>query len=373
MNYQKFSTLLISIVIVVLLQSCLVGRFVYYNFADIKDYRIFEKRKLLPASQPFHFIHAQRILKFDSITLNNQKKIPFAQFLEKTNTVAFLIIRKDSIVYENYFSKYNAQSIVPSFSMAKSVTSLLIGCAIKDGFIASVNDAVYKYLPEFNTLQLKGITIEHLLNMTSGLKFKESYFNPFSDAAKLYYGKDLKKMLKHLKVAYPPGTHFEYQSGATQILGLVLQAALKPKSITEYFQEKIWTPIGAEYDASWSLDQKNGTEKTFCCINACAYDFAKIGQLMLNKGQWNGKEIVSQQWVNESIRQDIQKVGVDYYHYQWWISPTFKIDGDFYAQGFLGQYIYVNPKKNLVIVRLGKNPGKTSWIRMFKSIASQFN
>ncbi|HET9053029.1 MAG TPA: serine hydrolase, partial [Cyclobacteriaceae bacterium] len=163
---------------------------------------------------------------------------------------------------------------------------------------------------------------------------------------------------------------FEYVSGNTQLLGLVLERALKNKTVTEYLQEKLWKPLGMEYDASWSLDKKkNGLEKTFCCLNARARDFAKIGRLYLNKGNWNGKQIVSQKWVEVSTHADLTDGGASFYKYQWWIpSPN----GDFMAEGILGQFIYVNPAKNLVIVRLGKKHGDTDWARTFINLASRY-
>jgi len=203
--------------------------------------------------------------------------------------------------------------------------------------------------------------------MTSGLDFNESYFNPFGDAATFYYGRKLEKNIIKLKLKAKPGTQFEYNSGNPQILGLILQRVLKNKSITSYFQEKIWSKIGMQYNASWSLDRKNGLEKTFCCINARAIDFAKLGKLFMQKGKWNGKQIVPESWVRKSTSIDISNGSVAYYQYQWWL-PT--KTGDFMAQGILGQFIYINPNKNLIIVRLGENYGKTDWESLFIRLAN---
>lgn len=170
--------------------------------------------------------------------------------------------------------------------------------------------------------------------------------------------------MSKLKLKGTPGETFEYVSGNTQLLGLILERALKNKTVTQYFQEKLWTPLEMEYDASWSIDKKKqGTEKTFCCINARARDFAKIGRLYLNKGKWNGKQIVSEKWVEESTKVDTRDGSVSFYQYQWWLPST---TGDFMAEGILGQYIYVNPSKNMVIVRMGKNNGRVNWSDLFK-------
>lgn len=351
------------------LLSCKAGRFVIYNFADIKDYKKFPKRILHHDSLPFTFQEAAAGKVPQKLTVG-KKEFVFDQYLEAHKTVAFLIIRNDTIQYEHYFKGYDKASIVPSFSMAKSVMSLLIGCAIDDGLIRSVQDPVTLYIPELKKHGFDKVNIEHLLQMTSGLKFSEGYANPFGEVATFYYGRNLRKAIRKLKLKYDPGKQFDYASGNPQLLGLILERALKTKTVTEYFQEKLWRPLGMEYDGSWSIDKKkNGLEKTFCCINARARDFAKLGRLYLDKGNWNGKQIVPEQWVKESTRIDTAKGSPWYYQYQWWL-PTHT--GDFMAQGILGQYIYVNPSKNLVIVRLGRGTGKVNWADVFISLAAGY-
>jgi len=348
-----------------LFSSCQVTRYVVYNFADIKDYKIFPYRKLNASPTPFQFYTTQHPQYPKQVN-----GVPFDKFLENNKTVAFLIIRNDTIHYEKYFNAYSKESIVPSFSMAKSITSILIGCALDDGLIQSVEDPITNYIPELKPKGFDKVKIKHLLQMTSGIKFKENYFNPFGDAAAFYYGQHLRKKILKLKLKNEPGKQFEYVSGNTQLLGLVLERSLKGKTITEYLQEKLWTPLGMEYDATWSIDQKtNGIEKTFCCLNARSMDFAKIGRLYLNKGNWNGKQIVSKKWVEESTKLDTSEGSVSYYQYQWWLpTPT----QDFLAEGFLGQYIYVHPAKKLIIIRLGKNEGKVNWWNVFTSLAKEY-
>lgn len=356
---------LLMIIASTLLTSCQLGRFVFYNFADIKDHKKFQSRPLTADTAPFNF-QTTNSGKFPK-ELNG---IPFDKYLEDNKTVAFLIIKNDTIQYEKYFRGYDKQSIVPSFSMAKSVTSILIGCAIDQGLIKSVDEPITNYIPELTKNGFDKVTIKHLLQMTSGIKFNESYVNPFGDAASFYYGLNLRKEIGKMKLKSEPGKKFEYVSGNTQLLGLVLERSLKEKTITSYLQEKLWTPLGMEYDASWSIDKKkNGLEKTFCCLNARARDFAKIGRLYKNKGNWNGKQIVSQKWVDESTKIDTTDGSVGYYQYQWWL-PSKK--GDFMAIGILGQYIYVDPSKNLIIVRLGKKEGKADWWTIFTSLAKAY-
>jgi len=305
----------------------------------------------------------QKVL--ERLQLNDQR-VPFESYLKDNKTVAFLIIKNDSIQYERYWNGYNAASIVPSFSVAKSITSILIGCALDDKLIQSVDEPITNYIPELRKNGFDRVTIEHLLQMTSGMDFNEGYYNPFGHVATFYYGTNLRKAIKKLKLKRAPGENFEYVSGNTQLLGLILERALKTKTVSTYLQEKLWIPLQMEHDASWSLDrQKEGLEKTFCCINATARDYAKIGRLYLNGGNWNGKQIVSRSWVEQSTTPSQSSGSESYYQYQWWIPSK----GTFLAQGILGQYIYVDPSKNLIIVRLGANKGEADWWQVFAALS----
>jgi CubicO group peptidase (beta-lactamase class C family) len=367
---RQIGTRFILIIFSILMTACQLGRFVFYNFADINDYKKFSSRPLYSDTLKFNFYTTEKGKFPKTLTDKKQKEVPFDKYLEDNKTVAFLIIKNDTIQYEKYFRGYDKERIVPSFSMAKSVTSILIGCAIDEGLIKSVDEPITNYIPELKINGFEKVTIKHLLQMTSGIKFNESYVNPFGDAASFYYGLNLRKQIKKMKLKSEPGKKFEYASGNSELLGLVLERALKGKTITQYLQDKLWTPLGMEYDASWSIDRKkNGLEKTFCCINARARDFAKIGRLYKNKGNWNGKQIVSKKWVEESTKAEIKDGSVRDYQYQWWIpSPN----GDFIAEGILGQFVYVNPSKNLIIVRLGKNEGQAGWWTIFYSIGLEY-
>lgn len=352
------------------LLSCHLGRVVWYGQADLNDYKIFPYRKLYAnTTGNFKFSNP------DTININlelgwiiqkynwlietrgigefplGESQESFESFLKSNETVAFLIIRRDTILYEKYFYGYTRASVIPSFSMAKSFLSILIGIAIEDGLIESVDEPVTNYVPELKKHGFDKVSIRHLLQMTSGIDFNENYVNPFADAAKLYYGTNLRKQVSRFKLKSEPGEEFYYSSGNSQLLGLVLERALNNRTITQYMQEKIWSPLGMEFDGSWSLDRKkNGMEKTFCCLNATAIDFAKIGRLYLNKGNWNGQQIVSEQWVNESTKIDTSKGSAANYQYRWWVTRE-----RFHALGIMGQMLYVNPSRELIVVRLGKD------------------
>ena len=371
---KQITVLLFSLTIVFVFQGCKVGRFVWYNFSDVTDYKIFPNRPLHKSATPFYFTEALQNDAIEKrITIENyaHEKMDMKIFLEKSPTVAFLIIRNDTLMYEKYFRDYEAGTPVASFSMAKSYVSALIGIAIAEGKIKSEDEPVVNYLTE-----LKGkkgwdkVTIHHLLQMASGVKFGEGYNTPFSGAASFYYGRTLCKSIARLKIEKEPMTGFDYKSVNTELLGLILERATG-KHMTEYLDEKIWQPLGMEYDASWSIDKKNnGLEKAFCCINAKARDFAKFGRLYLNKGNWNGDQVVPAEWVKKSLTINTEPGAEWYYNRQWWLAS--KEDGDFSAGGHLGQYIYVYPKKNLIIVRLGVSRAKEEWISILKQVAKQF-
>ncbi len=268
--------------------------------------------------------------------------------LEQTQSVAFLIVKSGEIEYEEYWDGYSDSSRNNSFSMAKSITTMLAQCAIQDGFIKGWDQKVTDFLPELQGEFASQLTLRHLSTMTAGLDFNEHYTNPFDITAKLYYSSEVEKlMLENVPVDTVPGT-YEYQSGATQLLGLCVMKATG-SSLADYASEKLWKPLGAEHEALWHLDGKDGKELAFCCFNTNARDFARFGQMMLHHGEWNGAQIL------DSSFTAMATVGFDvpYYGHSFWVYDE---EGThvFYQRGILGQYIIVIPEYDLVIVRLGK-------------------
>lgn len=374
LEMKGFKFLALAIVLLSL-SSCKLARFAFYQKSNITDHKIFPNREISAANEKFEFYRRGSHIKIDSltITINDSKKkttqkirTSFEDYLTENETVAFLIIRNDTILYENYFDDYNEESIVNSFSMAKSYVSALIGCAIEDGYIESTAQAITDFLPELKENGFEAITIDHLLDMRSGIKFSENYLNPFGEVASFYYGTNLRKQLSRLKLEKTPGSETNYRSVDTQLLGLIIERALKERTLTQYLEEKLWLPLGMEYDASWSIDRKkNGLEKAYCCLNARARDFAKFGRLYLNKGNWNGTQIVPESWVVESTKKDLTKGDDWYYNNQWWIYES----GIYAAEGHLGQFTSVHPDNNMVFVRLGHDYGKTdNWPGLFRSL-----
>jgi len=244
-----------------------------------------------------------------------------------------------------------------------------MGIAIDEGYISGTDEIITNYLPELADPGFEKITIEDLLNMRSGIKFNEGYVNPFAEMPKYYYGRNILKYIKKLKIKEAPGKNYDYVSVNIILLGLIIERATKTK-LNKYMEEKIWQPLGMQSDASWSVDSKKyKTIKSNCCINGNVVDFAKFGRLYLNKGNWNGNQIIPEEWVvrSTSINND-SRDSQDYpYTYQWRVLEN----GAFFAKGILGQYIFVFPEKNLIFVRLGKKTAKIDWADLFVELSER--
>jgi CubicO group peptidase (beta-lactamase class C family) len=342
------------LVIVVLFSAFLVisGRTYLFKAAwngtaNIDDYKLFENRTVSPGEAQKWPVSAD----YNKINYPNDLN----EKLERFGTTGLVVIKNDSLVFEKYWDGYSDSSLSGSFSVAKSITSLLIGAAIKEGKIISVDQKVGDFLPEFKDGMAGRLTVKNLLTMSSGSNWDESYSNPFSVTTEAYYGDDLHKTATGIKIVKEPGTYHEYLSGNTQLLGLIIEKATG-KTVSEYASEKLWKPLGAEHSALWSIDKKDGHEKVYCCFNSNARDFARLGQLMLDSGRWKGAAIIDSAYWKASITpcsiKDEFNESCNYYGYHWWIVP--ERQDIFYAWGILGQYVVVIPSKKMVIVRLGK-------------------
>lgn len=267
--------------------------------------------------------------------------------LSETESVAFLIVKNNVIIHEEYWKGYSESSQSNSFSMAKSITTMLAQCAIQDGFIKSWDQKAKDFLPELKGEFADELTLRHLTTMTAGLEYNEHYTNPFDITAKTYYGPDVTKlMMEEVPVISKPGT-FEYQSGATQILGLAVMKATG-KSLSEYASEKLWKPMGANHAAKWHLDNEGGVELAFCCFNSNARDFARFGKLIQDHGRWNGIQILDSSFVAMATQPHAEP----FYGHSFWIDDSYGTH-IFYQRGILGQYIISIPEHDLIIVRLG--------------------
>lgn len=225
----------------------------------------------------------------DYNTLNLSERL--VDELKKTRASSLIVIRNNKLLYENYWKDHDASSLMNSFSMAKGILSILVGCAIDDGYLESENQLVSSVFPQYkNNRYGKHLTFANLMTMQTGLDWKEEYHHPFSENSKQYFVEDLAQQTFEVEFKEMPGCNYEYQSVAAQLLGLALRKVIR-KDLTTYLSEKIWKPLGMELPAKWSIDEK-GVEKAFCCIHASPRDFAKIGQLIMQNGNWKGRQLI---------------------------------------------------------------------------------
>jgi CubicO group peptidase (beta-lactamase class C family) len=336
---------------------------------------------IAPSTAAYHFKNASVDDSYKDIKNYLDSALP------RSLTAAFLVIKNDSIVYERYFNGFTEQSKLPSFSVAKSFVSTLVSVALMEGKISSLQDPITKYLPELiqTDPRYEKITLQHLLDMKSGLHFNEGSYGLKDDAIKLGFRPNLLKHVLKVKIDSEPGKKFKYQSINTELLALAVERATG-KKLASYLQEKIWQPLGAEFDAYWNVDSKKYQQEiAFAGLNAAARDFAKLGQLYLNNGTWQGKQVLSPGWVTTVNNVDSMEKAAGYKN-QWWselinvyfpdslladrfrrqtphsdqVNKTargyqvrYRTDA-FNAEGILNQIIYINPKSHLVIVRLGR-------------------
>lgn len=230
------------------------------------EYTLFENREISALNPQPLFVSG----KYNSASL---PKVTDSIF-RKYSTIAFVIIKNDSIIHEQYWDGYSDTSHTNSFSIAKSYVSALLGCAIKDGYFKNLNDTVANYISEFKADERRNITLKHLVSMTSGIDFNESYINPFAYPAEGYYGEDVYSASSRFKTNEQPGKTFRYLSGNSALLGICITKAVG-KPLSYYLRDRLWKEIGCEKTAYWSLDKKDGYEKGFCCLNSNAKDFAR--------------------------------------------------------------------------------------------------
>lgn len=289
----------------------------------------------------------------------NKAALPkgFETYIKNTKTRAFLVYKNGELVFEKYWGHHTKSTVSNSFSAAKTVVALLIGCAIEDGKITSMDEPVGNYLPEFKEGDKAKITIRHLLDMASGLDWTESGKDPLSNNAESYYGTDLYGLVTRQKVIREPGVDFIYQSGNSQLLGFIVQKATG-KSVSDYCSEKIWSKIGMESDAYWSLDKENGDEKAFCCLYATGRDFARIATLIMHNGKWGETQVLPAWYMTEMFKVNHSmgtEEGVPNHQYNMhlWLYEGYKNPIQ-YCRGIKGQYLISIPAEDVVIVRLGE-------------------
>lgn len=357
-----FSSIIITLSLLLIWRPYLL-RVLQYQTPDAETYKIFPQAIVHKSDSAFHFIStAKQRNDLDTLHVQdrNKQSIALKDYIKNGKINAFLVIRNDSILYEKYSKNYSAKTLTTIFSGAKSMISIMIGQALEKGNIKSLNDKVTQYIPELKSNPaFDNITLKNLLDMKSGLEFQDALGGIvkafFSDEAKYYYTHDMKAELIKVKLVNKPGTVWVYKSIDPILLGWVLEKATG-KSVSQFFEENTWCKIGAEYDASFGLDHKNGLANTASRFQVTAIDFAKIGRLFLNKGKYNNKQVVPEAWVAQSVNIGAEKPASvmgwqkSAHHYLWWI-PQEGEKGDYAAEGMRGQRLYVDPKTNTIIVQ----------------------
>ena len=304
--------------------------------------RIYYTRKIEASSQILELTRAEESL--DDFTYVHQgEPKTINDYFDQLNTTGLIVLKNGELVFEKYALGHTEDQTWISFSVAKSVVSMLYGAAINDGYIKSVDDLASTYLPSLREGAYKDTTIKNILQMASGVKWNEDYEDPESDVASSPIQiLDLIEYMGDLEKLHQPGTHFNYNTGETNLAGAVLRAAIG-NNLSTYLHKKIWQPFGMESEAYWMLDEADGVEYGGCCINATLRDYARLGLFALNKGTLaTGEQILPEDWMQESTN---PSSGANYYGYYWWLRPN----NSYRATGIFGQFIWVDPKEELVV------------------------
>jgi len=324
-----------------------------YTTAFLEDYKEFDNAEIQNnTAQPW-----PNHKDYNSITETERLQ----KYNDAYGTIAYVIIKNDSIWFENYYNGYGEDSKTNSFSMAKSYVSGLMGKAIEEGYIKSLDQPVSDFFPEFSEGLAAKMTVGDLSSMASGTNWDEKYYSPLSITTRAYFDDDLEKVILGLKVVKEPGQAYKYSSGDTQLLAMVIEKATGEK-LYNYLTESFWKPLGSENPTLWQVDSEaHDLVKAYCCIASNAKDFARFGKLYKDHGKWNGKQILDSTFVAKSITPRFAES--PQYGYGFWMQ---KRDGKsfFMMRGHLGQYVIVEPEDNIIIVRLGhqKSPDAASQI-----------
>ncbi|WP_142784418.1 serine hydrolase domain-containing protein [Changchengzhania lutea] len=332
-----------------------------HTTAFLQDYKEFDNQIIKNATpQPWPNHKDYNIAK-ETEALNDINK--------SNGTVAFVIIKNDSIWFENYYDGFSEDSKSNSFSMAKSYVSGLLGKAIQEGYIKSLNQPVCDFLPTFCEGLAAKMTVGDLSSMASGTNWDEAYYSPLSITTRAYFDDDLEKVMLGLKAVEQPGGKFKYSSGDTQMLAMVIEKATG-KKMYDYLTESFWKPLGSENQTLWQVDSEaHDLVKAYCCIASNAKDFARFGKLYKDHGKWKGKQILDSSFVAKSLKPRFPESPE--YGYGWWLKRI--NDKQFFMmRGHLGQYVIVEPNDNIIIVRLGHSKGSNKQVGAFTADISTY-
>ena len=342
-----------------------------HGTTTVDDFRLYPSRTLEPAPSPFPFSDRTRnAAEPPPVESAPGRSVTVSQLVSRTETLALLVVKDDAIVLERYASGHGASTPSQYFSVTKSILATLVGMAVDDGLIGSIDQPVTDYVPELAAHGFAAVKLRHLADMTSGIDYAEND-NPFGLHVLMNYTSDLPRMLLDLRMRATPGEKLEYKSGDAALLSLVLQRALGKTPIADYTGARLWGALGMEHEGIWSLDREGGMEKAWCCLAGTARDLAKIGRLHLGHGRVAGKRVLADRWVEEATRAlPPAQAGAWGYAFSWW-RPE-RAGGEYLATGKDGQFLFIDPARNVVIVRLGRGDGDmtmTAWTAVFRSLA----
>ena len=313
------------------------------NTAYLSDYKYFDNRVIdpSPVAQPWakHYDY-NTIIETDELAAINKER----------ETKAFLVIKNDSIVFEKYFDGYNESSKSNAFSMTKSITVTLLGKAIMDGKIKSLDQPVGDFFDEYKTGLGAELTVGDLASMSSGMEWSEKYYSIINITSESYFTDDLRSLILNQKIINKPGQKFRYSSGDTQLLGMVIEKATNT-NLSDYLRNNFTIHMGFENEALWQLDsEESGMEKAYCCFASNAKDFARFGKLYKDNGKWNNEILLDSTFINKAINPVFDTS--PYYGYGWWL---YNYNGKkvFTMNGHRGQFVIVFPEEDIIIVRLG--------------------
>ena len=334
--------------------------------------RIFPARPIEASTTPFRFERDERPLELSYEYKGRSSTL--SEFLERAQATGLLVIRNDRIIHERYFQGGSAEATFTSWSIAKSFVGTLVGMALGDGLIRSLDDPVTDYLPQLSGSGYDGVPIRHILQMSSGVDFDETYDAQFSDINRFFMkvfalGRDADAVVADYGKAEPSGQRLHYISIDTHVLSMLVRK-LYGDSLARIVQQQLWQPLGMEADAFWNIDDEgaDANEIAFCCLNATLRDYAKLGRLYLQQGVWNGQRLLPEGWVVEAttpqadyLQPGNNPYGGRGYAYHWWVPPDYQ--REYFASGVWGQYIYVSEPDNLIVVRSSADPDFKKHIR----------
>lgn len=321
------------------------------NTAFISDYEYFDNRQIKSANPQPWALHKQYNTIDESDKLN--------ELNDKRKTKSFLVIKNDSILFEKYYDGHKQTDISNSFSVAKSIVTSMLGKAIMEGKIKSLDQPVSDFFEDYKNGLASELTVGDLASMSSGMKWNEKYYSVINITSESYFTDDLRSVILGQEIENKPGKGFRYSSGDTQLLAMIIEKATGT-SLSNYLSQKFWDPMGAENLALWQIDSKeSGMEKAYCCIAATARDFARFGKLYIDKGKWGDTQILDSSFVELSLKPVFDDS--PFYGYGWWL---YEYEGKkvFTMNGHRGQFVISFPDENIIIVRQGdfNNKGRVS-------------